>query len=90
VTALLIGLAIGLFAAVVVAGYRHGRTIYTRQFDTECHEFGCDTSLEDAIPEWVNRGNGVWPPIVVDLDAFVDAIDELVRQQQLEDSAPWN
>jgi len=92
VNALLIGTTIGLaFAAVVIAGYRHGRTIYTRQFDAECREFGChDDDLEDAIPEWVNRGNGVWPPIVVDLDTFIDAIDELVRQQQLEDSAPWN
>jgi hypothetical protein len=92
VTALLVGAAIGLLAASIIGGYQIRRAIYMRQFDTECREFGChDTSdLEDANPEWVNRSNGVWPPIVVDLDAFIDAIDNLTRQQQLEDSAPWN
>jgi hypothetical protein len=77
---LIIGIAIGLFAAVIVAGYRHGRTIYTRQLN----------SLEDAIPEWVNRGQGVWPPIEIDLNGFIDAVDAAIRQQQLEDAAPWN
>jgi hypothetical protein len=41
----LIGIAIGLFAALIVAGYRHGRTIYMRGLDNP------------EPPDWVNGGN---------------------------------
>jgi hypothetical protein len=79
-TALLVGAAIGLLAACVIGGYRIHRAIADRQL----------VDLEDAIPKYVDRTRGVWPPIVVDLDSFIDAIDDLVREQRLEDSAPWN
>lgn len=79
-TPLLAGLAIGVFLTSVIVGYRTRRATAQRQLN----------DLEDAIPEWVNRGTGIWPPIVIDIDAVIDAIDECVRQQRLEDAAPWN
>jgi len=44
-TWLLIGIIVGLFVALIVAGYRHGRGIYMRQLDNP------------EPPEWVNRGD---------------------------------
>jgi hypothetical protein len=50
----LIGAAIGLaFAAVIVAGYRRGRTIYMRQFVAECREFGCHDDDLDFYQEFI-------------------------------------
>jgi len=85
VTALLIGLAIGLFAAVVVAGYRHGRTIYTQAFDNECDQFGCHSPSESDgldIPHWVNNGASS-----SFFEEFVEAVHIAQWEQELEDPA---
>jgi hypothetical protein len=47
VTAFLIGAAIGLLAACIIAGYRHIRHIYQTQL----------ARYEPDIPGWVNQGN---------------------------------
>jgi hypothetical protein len=74
-TALLTGLGIGLFVTAVVGGYRIQRARATRD-------------LEEEIPAWVNRGNDIW--LYPTIDTFIEAVNTLARQQQLEDSAPWN
>jgi hypothetical protein len=53
-TALLIGVAIGLFAAVIVAGYRHGRRLYTTAL----------LEHDDGPPPWVNNGNDFFQEFV--------------------------
>jgi hypothetical protein len=47
VTWFLIGTAIGLLAACIIAGYRRGRHIYQTQL----------AQYETDIPRWVNQGN---------------------------------
>ena len=58
-TALLIGLAIGLFAAAVIGGYRLRRARALRD-------------LEEEIPAWVNQGGDIW--LHTTIDKFFEAL----------------
>lgn len=65
---LLLGFAIGLFAAIVVVGYRHGRNIYLRQYEQE-------------IPGWVNQGNRA---VIGTYDDILHTIEEAIHFQEWE------
>lgn len=65
---LLLGFAIGLFAAAVTVGYRTRRTITLHQYEAD-------------IPRWVNQGNRA---VIGTYDDILHAIEEAVHFQEWE------
>jgi hypothetical protein len=70
-TALLIGIAIGLFLAAVIDGYRIRRARALRD-------------LEEEIPAWVNQANRQ-RPVVISLAQLEDEINFALWEDELED-----
>ena len=69
-TLLIVGFAIGLFAATCIVAYRIRRPIYNRQ-------------LEAQIPEWVNQAG---PPKVIRVQDLIDELNFDLWESELEET----